>query len=131
MARRCSKQVTASTALRVLRTVLTALSFPNAAEYRTHDLRRGMRRTFRSQADGWKALVCFAEHALLPFGGAKLWQILEAGEWRSPAFMKYLDVHRLETDLVVQAHIDDESESDDDAAANECGSLSTAADSSA
>ena len=45
--------------------------------------------------------------------------------------MKYLDVHRLETDLVVQAHIDDESESDDDAAANECGPLSTAADSSA
>ena len=90
-----------------------------------------MRKTFRSQADGWHALVCIAEHALLPFGGAKLWQILEAGEWRSPAFMKYLDVHRLETDLVVQAHIDDESESDDDAAANECGSLSTAADSSA
>ena len=50
------------------------------------------------------------------FGGAQLWQILEAGEWRSPAFMKYLDVHKLETDLVVQAHVDDESESEDDAA---------------
>ena len=50
------------------------------------------------------------------FGGAQLWQILEAEEWRSPAFMKYLDVHKLETDLVVQAHVDDESESEDDAA---------------
>jgi hypothetical protein len=32
--------------------------------------------------------------------------------------MKYLDVHRLETDLVMQAHIDDESESEEDVAAS-------------
>ena len=46
--------------------------------------------------------------------GATLWEILAAGEWRSPAFMKYLDLHRLETDVVVQAHMD---ESDDEDAA--------------
>ena len=57
-------------------------------------------------------------HGKFVFGGAQLWQILEAGEWRSPAFMKYLDVHRLETDLVMQAHIDDESESEEDVAAS-------------
>ena len=45
---------------------------------------------------------------------APLWEILAAGEWRSPAFMKYLDLHRLETDVVVQAHMD---ESDDEDAA--------------
>lgn len=48
--------------------------------------------------------------------GAPLWQILEAGEWRSPAFLKYLDLQRLETDLVVQAHVN-ESESEDEEAA--------------
>ena len=36
--------------------------------------------------------------------GAPLWEILAAGEWSSPAFLKYLDLHRLDTELVVQAH---------------------------
>ena len=43
--------------------------------------------------------------------GAPLWQILAAGEWRSPAFMEYLDKLQLETDVVVQAHV---GESDDE-----------------
>ncbi len=47
--------------------------------------------------------------ALAP--GAPLWKILEAGEWRSPAFLKYLDFHKLETGLVMQAHLE---ESDED-----------------
>ena len=45
--------------------------------------------------------------------GTPLWKILEAGEWRSPAFLSYLDVHGLETELVVQAHLA-ESGSDDE-----------------
>ena len=45
--------------------------------------------------------------------GAPLWEILEAGEWSSPAFLKYLDLHRLDTELVVQAHAND-SDSDED-----------------
>ena len=44
--------------------------------------------------------------------GAPLWEILAAGEWKSPAFLLYLDMHQLERDLVVQAHVDD-SDSDD------------------
>ena len=60
--------------------------------------------------------VRFRRVHVVIFGGAQLWQILEAWEWRSPAFLKYLDVHKLEADLVVQAHVDDESESEDDAA---------------
>jgi len=43
--------------------------------------------------------------------GASLYEILEAGEWSSPAFMKYLDYHRLEAEVVLQAHVD---ESDDE-----------------
>ena len=36
--------------------------------------------------------------------------ILAAGEWRSPAFLAYIDQERLETDVVTAAHQD---ESDD------------------
>ena len=42
--------------------------------------------------------------------GAPLWSILQAGEWRSPAFMSYLDLHTLETELVIQAHCDESDE---------------------
>ena len=34
--------------------------------------------------------------------GAPLYEILAAGEWRSPAFAAYIDSNRLESDLVVQ-----------------------------
>ena len=62
------------------------MGIQNAREYRTHDLRRG--------------------HAVdLQLSNAPLYQILEAGEWKSPAFMDYLDLHRLERDAVVQAHM--------------------------
>lgn len=37
--------------------------------------------------------------------GAPLLQILVAVEWRSQAFMEYLDNFQLETDVVVQAHV--------------------------
>ena len=45
--------------------------------------------------------------------GAPLHTILSAGEWKSPAFLDYLDVHRLERDLVITAHCE-ESDSDED-----------------
>ena len=51
--------------------------------------------------------------ALVYASGAPLWEILAAGEWSSPAFLKYLDLHRLDTELVVQAHAC-ESDSDDE-----------------
>ena len=39
--------------------------------------------------------------------------ISQAGEWKSPAFWKYLDLVALDRDMVVQAHLDEESEDDD------------------
>ena len=42
-----------------------------------------------------------------------MYVILAAGEWRSPAFLKYLDMRRLETDVVLQAHMDEESDDED------------------
>ncbi len=50
----------------------------------------------------------------LQTSGAPLHTILAAGEWRSPAFLEYLDVHRLEEDVVVQAHIDESEEEEDE-----------------
>ena len=77
-----------------LREMLGALGVQESGSYRTHDLRRG--------------------HALdLQLSGAPLWEILQAGEWSSPAFLKYLDLHCLDRDLVVQAHAgESDSESD-------------------
>ena len=65
-----------------------SLGLADADEYRTHDLRRG--------------------HALdLQLAGAPLHEILKAGDWRSPAFLAYLDKYLLEKDLVHQSHLDD------------------------
>ena len=77
--------ITPASALAGLRHMLGAVGVSNANAYRTHDLRR-----------------C---HALdLQCSGAPLWEILAAGEWSSAAFLHYLDLHRLDTELVVQAH---------------------------
>jgi len=87
--------ITAADALIALRHMLKSLGVPGHEAYRTHDLRRG--------------------HALdLQCSGAPLWEIVEAGEWASPAFLKYLDLHRLDTELVVQARAgDSDSECED------------------
>jgi hypothetical protein len=59
-------------------------------KFRTHDLRR-------DHADDLRA------------SGASLWVILTAGQWSSPAFLKYLDTGKLEADAVLQAHLDESS----------------------
>ena len=80
--------ITPSDALGNLRFLLSQVGVKDCMEFRTHDLRRG--------------------HALdLQLSHAPLYEILEAGEWKSPAFMSYLDMHRLERDAVIQAHIDE------------------------
>jgi hypothetical protein len=77
--------ITSHTALEQLRFMLAATGVERPELYRSHDIRRG--------------------HALdLQCAGVPLAVILEAGEWTSPAFLKYLDLHRLDTELVVQAH---------------------------
>ena len=63
----------------------------HATSYGTHDIRRG--------------------HAKdLQMSGASLAEILAAGQWRSPAFMKYLDQSELEQGVALEAAV----ESDDD-----------------
>ena len=85
------KPFSASCALAELRRLLVCVGVANADLYRTHDWRRGHA----------KDLQC---------AGAALREILEAGEWRSPAFLDYLDLEKLEHDLVVEAHMDESSE---------------------
>ena len=84
--------IPAAKATRVLRACLKSLNLREHEDYRLHDVRRG--------------------HAMdLVASGAPLWEILGAGEWRSPAFLQYLSLHELEEGLVMQAHLE-ESDSD-------------------
>lgn len=81
-------------ATRVLRALLKLAQVKGFETYRLHALRRG--------------------HALdLQMSSASLADILAAGEWRSPAFMKYLSMHQLQEDLVIEAHLE-ESEPEDE-----------------
>ena len=72
------------------------MAAPEAKYYRTHDLRRG--------------------HAKDLFqNGATLYEILPAGEWRSPAFLRYIDHCELESSVVWEAHADESSSEDEEA----------------
>ena len=83
-----------SSANGVLKECCVTLELAMTSSFRCHDFRRG--------------------HAKdLQLSGATLWQILAAGEWSSPAFLSYLDTHRLETDAVVQAHVNESGGEDD------------------
>ncbi len=96
-----------------LKHMLGQIGVPKAEQHRTHDLRRGRAKDL--ELSGWRVgqCVCLGRPLCAFLAGAPLWEILAAGEWRSPAFMDYMDLHKLETDLVVQAHAD-ESESEDE-----------------
>ncbi len=77
-----------------------------AAQYRTHVLRCGHAKDLQLAGHAFgmgfshTGFVCYV-------AGAPLWEILAAGQWSSPAFMRYLDLHCLETELVVQSHLDE------------------------
>ena len=117
--------VTPAAALSELRRALRVLDVPDAAQYCTHDFRRG-----HAEAPPHAPVV--VSGAWPPCGtpqdmrasGHPLVEILKAGEWRrralwrahrtgrrlprrarSPAFLAYLDVQSLERDAVVSAHV--------------------------
>ena len=78
----------ARAALGALRTWLQIMRVPDASKYRTHDFRRGHARD-------------------LQVGGASLFQILQAGEWSSPAFLAYMDKTELECGATSEAKVND------------------------
>ena len=91
---RVFQDISASNALSTLRAYLARIGVPDARLYRTHDIRRG-------HADDMRAR------------GSTLAEILRAGEWRSPAFLSYLDLDELEAGAVVEAHVDESSSEDE------------------
>ena len=95
-----------------LRKLLEAVGTERAQFYRPHDLRRGHAEDLR--LSGACLFICrrFCVCLKLRRAGAPLWKILAAGEWRSPAFLSYLDVHRLEIEMVMQGCLDEESDCD-------------------
>ena len=74
--------------LQSLRSSFQDLKVPEAAKYRTHDLRRGHGRDMQ-------------------IGGASMYEILKAGDWRSPAFLAYMDKKELECGAVDEARLHD------------------------
>ena len=46
--------------------------------------------------------------------GASLCEILQAGEWKSPAFLAYLDLHALDRDAAAEALLTVHEESDNE-----------------
>ena len=90
-----------------------AVGTERAQFYRPHDLRRGHAEDLRlSGAPPLRYSPLLNISGALNCVGAPLWKILAAGEWRSPAFLQYLDVHRLEVELVLQGCLDEESDCD-------------------
>ena len=79
------KHLSAAQALLALRELLIQLGVPLASVHRTHDFRRGHAEDMR---------LC----------GARLCEILGAGDWSSHAFITYMDKNKLECDAVEEAH---------------------------
>ena len=83
-------------ALNTLRSMLSRLGVPNASKHGTHDFRRGHAEDLRK-------------------GKARLQEILAAGDWKSAAFMAYLDKAGLERDAVLEAQLTGLTDSEDEA----------------
>jgi hypothetical protein len=90
--------ISARKAREELKQRLLALGTPNARDFWLHDFRRGHTQDLLDK-------------------GANLAEILRAGEWRTPAFLCYVDLQKLEKNAVVEAHAND-SDSDSDASSN-------------
>jgi hypothetical protein len=87
--------IKAGAALKQLKDVLQFLGLENFGSYRCHDLRRG--------------------HAKdMQLNGATLYEILAAGEWRSPAFLDYMSLMELEMGAVIEAHQAESSSEDEE-----------------
>ena len=87
--------ITAGTARERLRRILARLRIPNAAQYRTQDFRRG-----HAEA-GLHGLLARGRLPLtacqdLRRAGSALAEILKAGQWKSAAFLRYIDELGLE-----------------------------------
>ena len=106
------KDITAANALKVLRIMMGLVGVDDPGRYKTHDLRRGHAKDLQL-AGKWHLWFC-ASHLFNKcyYLGSPLHVILEAGQWSSPAFLKYIDINKLDEELVLHAHCDESSDSD-------------------
>ena len=77
------------------------LSVSEAQLYRTHDLRRG-----HAQARAPRPLARCDRAGVQDMleGGSRLGAILKAGQWRSPAFLQYINSQDLESGAVLEVY---------------------------
>ena len=86
-----------------LKRLLALVGVDDASEFRTHDLRRGhaeVRLLCHGMCAEWLSHIWKD----LRLNGATLAEILRAGDWRSPAFLLYLNQSQLDLDRVAEAH---------------------------
>ena len=99
--------ITADCARKRLRILLEKLRVPKAQEFGTHDCRRG-----HAEAGARCASLLF--HPLCSLwqdmrrSGCSLAAILAAGQWKSSAFLRYLDESNLEKEVAFETAIDSE-----------------------
>ena len=122
-------QYSAGFVLGELKTWLECLRVPSAVAYRTQDFRRGHARDLQQSDE--RMLPTEAIHVSIA-SGSGLYEILKAGEWRSPAFLEvswervlvhglqfgvllreYLSRDDLENGAVLEAHLDESSGGED------------------
>ena len=83
--------ISAENARARIRSRLTELQVPQASRYGTHDFRRGHAKDMAES-------------------GSTLAQILRAGQWRSAAFMRYMEEASLSRQAAVDIAIDSDGE---------------------
>ena len=88
---------------------LAACGVDNAEKYHTHDIRRGHAEVNTQFVHTLATAVRACMHVLQDMrrSGHTLAQILRAGQWRSAAFVDYLDQCGLEEDLVFETAIEE------------------------
>ena len=92
------QNISGSDCLALLRSRLRRLGVPFPYEYETKDFRRGHARD------------------LVRKPGGTLKEVMEMGQWKSPAMLAYLDVHQIETEAILEAHIAESASENEDSA---------------
>ena len=79
-------------------------SVPAGPKEANNELRRRLRVVGVRKAQDFTLHAFRRGHAMdLVARGARLWEILQAGEWRSPAFLAYLKLHKVECEATQEA----------------------------
>ena len=93
-----------------LRALLAEIGVPSAEAYVPHDMRRGHAEDLRCGGATLGQILRAGVAACLWGAGAHGCTPLCLGDWRSPAFLHYLDQEQLEMERTVEVHHGDSSD---------------------